>query len=410
MAKTTTTKRAFKIVDLIRERESFEYIDVPKFPVEVEIEVTTSGTLTTPKPAPSAVFDRLEDAARKKLEEYETTITEELTRIEKKIRQLMAQPGEEALKEAEQLTQGTTAMVKKALAAAEPAAEKAVEDRLKKEAQGDDLLTEARVKTAVKVASGVISVSANVAKLVATTGADVTSYLSIAKTMVTLGMELNQQLKGEEKLRKDLKEGVDAFLDTRTSVIMQALKRQNLTDTSGIPKNPRLAIQFIAKGVASAGEEVTKGRNAGDVAREVMDFVVKGIKGKLNDAESGRVAYRNHTVKMRQKVDAVSAKADELTKAMKAARNLKDGVKIGSECMKLKGTVRGLGDGLQSAEGFLDEMQEIMKDGGLDCDDSTVIQKLQRLNVSTILSEGGSLVTNIKGVYSLVSNVAQAVS
>lgn len=69
-----------------------------------------------------------------------------------------------------------------------------------------------------------------------------------------------------------------------------------------------------------------------------------------------------------------------------------------------------LGDGLQNAEGFLDEMEEIMKGGGLDCDDSTVIQKLQKLNVSTILSEGGSLVSNIKDVYSLVSNVSQAVS
>ena len=58
MPKTTTTKRAFKIVDLIRKRESFEYIDVPSFPVEVVIEVTTSGRVTTPKPAPSAVFDQ----------------------------------------------------------------------------------------------------------------------------------------------------------------------------------------------------------------------------------------------------------------------------------------------------------------------------------------------------------------
>jgi len=409
MPKTTTATRSFKIVDLIRNRESFEYIEVPAFPVEVDIEVTTTATLTTPKPAPSAVFDRLEKVARAKLEEYETTITEELVKIEKKIAGLMAQPGEDALKEAEQLTQGTTAMVKKALASAEPAAQKAVEDRLKKEAQGDDLLTEARVKTGIKAVTGVISLSANVAKLVATLGADVTSYLSIAKTLFSLGLEIKQQLKGEEGLRKDLKDGVDAFLDTRTSVIMQALKRQQLTDTSRLPKNPRLAIEFISKGVMAAGEEVTKGRKAGEVAKEVLDFVVKGIKGKLNDAESARVAYRNHTAKMRQKVDSVSAKADELSAAMKAAKNLKDGVKIGASCMTLKGTVRGMADGLSGAEGYLEEMQEIMTGGGLDCDDSTVIQKLKRLNVSTIVSEGGSLCSSIKDVYDLVNNVAAAV-
>jgi hypothetical protein len=188
MPKTAIAKRTFKIVDLIRNRDSFEYIEVPKFPVEINIEVTTTATLTTPKPAPSAVLDRLEKAARDKLDEYETTINEELIKIEKKIKTLMATPTGDALDQAEKLTQGTTVTVKNALASAQGAAEDAVEVRLRKEAQNDDLLTEARVKTGVKVVSGVISVGANVAKLVATLGADVTSYLSIAKTLFKLGL------------------------------------------------------------------------------------------------------------------------------------------------------------------------------------------------------------------------------
>jgi len=308
------------------------------------------------------------------------------------------------------MTQTTTAMVKKALASAEAAADKAVEDRLNKEAQGDDLLTEARVKTAVKVVTGTISVGANVAKLVATLGADVTSYLSIAKTLVGLGLELKQQLKGEEKLRKDLKDGVEAFLDTRTSTIVQALKRQGLTSTSGIPKNPKKAIEFIANGVMAAGQEVTKGRSAKEVATEVMDFVVKGVKGKVNDAESARVAYRNHTVKMRHNVDDVSRNADELEKAMKSAKNLKDRVKIGAECMKLKGKVRGLAGGLRDAETYLGEMQGIMTGGGLECDDSTVIQKLKALDVPTILDGGTEVAGIINDIHSFVSNVAAAVA
>jgi len=410
MPKTATAKRTFKIVDLIRERSTFKYIEVPKFPVEVNIEVTTTATITTPKPAPSAVLDRLEDAARAKLEEYEDIITEECQKIEKKIEDLMEHPTAEAEDQAEKMAQTTTSMVKKALDSAEGAAEKAVEDRLKKEAQGDDLLTEARVKTVVKVVSGTISVGANVAKLVATMGADVTSYLSIAKTLVSLGLELKQQLKGEEKLRKDLKDGVDAFLDTRTSTIVQALKRQGLTSTSGIPKNPKKAIEFIADGVVAAGQEVTKGRTAKEVAGEVMDFVVKNVKGKLNDAESARVAYRNHTVKMRHNVDDISRKADELEKAMKSAKNLKDGVRIGADCMKVKGKVRGLAGGLKDAEGYLTEMQEIMTGGGLECDDSTVIQKLKALDVPTILEGGKEVAGMIDDIHSFVSNVAAAVA
>lgn len=409
MPKTTTAKRSFKIVDLIRERKSFEYIEVPAYPVEVAIEVTTTSALTTPKPAPSAVFDRLEDVARAKLEEYETTITTELVKIEAKIKQLMSQPDAEAMKQALDMISATTATVKKALDSAVPAAETAVEKRLEKEAQGDKLLTEARVKTAVKVASGVISLGANAAKLAATYGADVTSYLSIAKTLLGLGLELKQQLKGEAQLRKDLEDGVKAFLETRESSITQAAVRQKLTVKGAIPKNPVQAVQFIAKGVVAAGEEVSRGRDAGAVAKEVLDFVVKQIKAKLNDVEAARVAYRNHTVKMRQKVDSLSEKADELSAAMKAARNLKDGVKIGAQCMQLKSTVRGMAAALQDAENFLEEMQDVMKAGGMECDDSTVIQKLKKLDVSTILSGGESAAELAKDIYDLVSSVAGAV-
>jgi hypothetical protein len=411
MAKTAVAKRTFKIVDLIRKRDTFQYIVVPKFPVEVIIEVTTSSRIGTPKPAPSAVLDRLEAAARAKLDEYENIITEECAKIEKKIGELIKNPSERPEEdEPEKMAQTATAMVKNALESAQAAANKAVEDRLKKEAQGDNLLTEARVKTAVKVATGAISVGANVAKLVATVGADVTSYLSIAKTLASLGLELKQQLKGEEKLRKDLKEGVEAFLNTRTSTIMQALTRQNLTGTSAIPKNPKKAIEFIVNGVMAAGQEVTKGRSKKEVAQEVVDFVVKEIKGKLNDAESARVAYRNHTVKMRHNVDAVSGKADELEKEMRAAKNLNDGVRVGAECMKLKGKVRGLAGGLKDAETYLGEMQAIMMGGGLECDDSTVLQKLQALDVSTIFSEGTQVADMIYEIHSFVSNVAAAVA
>src|ERR1051325_693621 len=108
MAKTTTAKRVFKVVDLIRARDSFQYIQVPAFPVEVAIEVTTSARLTTPKPAPPAVFHGLEGVARAELERYETIITEELRKIEVKIGKLMAQPGADALQEAEQMTQTAT--------------------------------------------------------------------------------------------------------------------------------------------------------------------------------------------------------------------------------------------------------------------------------------------------------------
>src|SRR5215204_6131168 len=100
---TLSTKKTFKIVDLIRKRDRFEFIEIPKFPVEVTMEVITSALIGKPKPPAPAVFDRLEEAATMELERYESVITEELEKIEEKIRKLIEQPGGEALKQAERM-------------------------------------------------------------------------------------------------------------------------------------------------------------------------------------------------------------------------------------------------------------------------------------------------------------------
>jgi hypothetical protein len=72
--------------------------------------------------------------------------------------------------------------------------------------------------------------------------------------------------------------------------------------------------------------------------------------------------------------------------------------------------VRGLAGGLKDAEIYLGEMQVMMMGGGLECDDSTVLQKLQVLDASTILSEGRQVADIIYEIHSFVSNVAAAVA
>lgn len=408
MAKKTVTTRKFKIVDLIRYKNSNSMIEVPKYPVEVVIEVTTTSKLRKPKEVPSAKMDRLEKAARAELDRYESIITSEIQKFDLKIQGIMATPSPAALKAAQQIAKTASVMVKNALDSAEGAAVAEVEKTLKKEAQGDSLLKEAQVKTGVKVSVSVISIGANVAKLVATAGADVTSYLLIAKTLVTLSLELKQQLKGEQKLRKDLVNGVQAYLSLRESTIVQAAKRQGLTDVSGIDvKHPMNAVKGIAQKVKAAGEEVSKGRDAKTVATTVLNFIIKGVKSAISDVEKARVAYRNHIVKMRHKIDSISAQADKLMKAMRAAKTLKEGVKIGAECMSVKGKVRGLDGKFVDAETLLGEMQELMKGNGLTIDDRTIIQKIKSFDKATILSEGGDLISNIKTVAGFISNVAK---
>ncbi|MCU9849883.1 hypothetical protein OEZ60_17940 [Defluviimonas sp. WL0024] len=411
MAKTTTTKHKFYVVDLIRSKPNLQYIEIPKYRVDVEVEVTTKGTLRTPDPAPSTALKRLEEAGMAELERYEKVIKEEAVKLDAKIATLMQTPGVSAQKEAEKMIQATNASIKNALDSAEGAAQKAIEARLKKEAQGDKLLKEARVKTTLKVSLGVIKIGASVAKLVATSGADVTAYKTIMVQVVKLGVEINQQLKNEATLRKDLYAGIQAYITLRGTVLMQAAERQGITDTKGISvKQPIEAIKKLTAKALAMGSEVTKGKDAKSIAQSLLDATVKGISAKVNDAEKARKAYREHTTKTRQKTDDLGGAADNLMKKARASKTLKEGVKLGAECMSLKRAASELAAKLKEREDFLDEMQALMEGNGMKVDDQTTIDKIKALDKKSIASEASTLIGAIKTVKGLVDNISDAVA
>lgn len=411
MAKTKVTNHKFYVVDLVRKKPKTQYIEIPAYRVDVNIEVTTKALLKTPKPAPSTALKRLETAARDELGRYETVIAAEAKRLDAKVVELMKQPSKAGEAEANKMIETTNSMILKALASAQGAAQKAVEKRLKKEAQGDKLLKEARVKTTVKVGKAIIKVSASVAKLVATAGADVTSYKTIVTETVKMGLELKQQLKNEAKLRKDLDKAVLTFIKLRGSSIRQAIERQGLKDTSGIDfTKPLVAIKGAVKKIQAAGAEVTKGKDPKAILKNIADFTIKSIKSYLADCEKARKAYREHTTKTRHKTDALGGSADKLMKAAKSAKSLKEGVRIGAECMSIKRQATAMGVKLDTREKYLDDMQALMKMNGLEIDDKTTIQKLKALDASTILTEGKGLIDTVKEVKGLVDNVVDAVT
>lgn len=345
------------------------------------------------------------------LERYEKVITEEAVKLDAKVGKLMETPGAAAQKEAEKMIQATNASIKNAMDSAEGAAQKAIEARLKKEAQGDKLLKEARVKTTLKVGLGTIKIAGSVAKLVATSGADVTSYKTIVVEVVKLGMEINQQLKNEAKLRKDLYTGIQAYITLRGTVLMQAAERQGITDTSGISvKKPIEAIKKLTAKALAMGDEVTKGKDAKSIAKNLLDATVKGISAKVNDAEKARKAYREHTTKTRNKTDSLGVSADKLMKKVRASKTLKEGVKLGAECMTLKRAASELAAKLKDREAYLEEMQALMEGNGMKIDDQTTIQKLKELDKKSIASEAATLMGAIKTVKTLVDNVSKAVA
>jgi hypothetical protein len=401
MAKKKVTTRKFYIVDLVRYKPTTKYLVIDPTRVDIQIDVTTTGILSASE-VPSAAMDRLEKAARDALDIYEKTIGSEVERLEKKIQTLVDSGDPKQIAEADKLTQGVNASVKNALASAEGAAMKAVEDRLKKEIQGDKNLKEAQFKLGFKITVGIVRVAGNIGTLVATMGADIHAYYVIAKSCYEVGKEIYEYNKGEEKLRKELDEAIKTFINLRGTTIMQAASRQ-MVDTSGLTiTKPIEAIKEIMGRVQTAGKEILKDRSPKDVLGEVMDFVVKGIKAQLADIEKARTAYRNHTVKTRKKVDDLSTDADKLMKAMKAATNLKDGVKIGAKAMQVKMKVTAMAKKLDEREKYLSEMQDLMKGNGLTIDDRTALQKIKELDVMTMLTEGKDLFDALSEVKDMI--------
>lgn len=392
------TKRQFYIVDLIRKRSEFVNLEVPAIRVNITIEVSAD--------VPKAKMDRLEKAARESLDKTEDIITETLVKHEKQCAVLVSQrKWGEAMTCAKQVDP----LIKKAGELAQTSANKAVEDMKKAEAHGDKLLLEARVKTTVTFIFGGVKIATSVTRIAASHGADVHAWVTLVQDLYKMGKEIQQQLKDEPALKKDLIDGVQAYIELRGTMVMQAAIKQGLTDTSNLPGIPEV-FGVLADRVVAAGKELTKGRAKADIAKDVFTFVFKGVNGDFTKAEKARVAYRNHTIKMRQQVDNVSKQGDKLFAAMKKASTLKEGVKIGAHCMQLRGQATRMQQAQINAVKFLDEQAAVMEQNGLKINDQTVMQKIKALDFGTIFSRGSGIVENVMAIKDLVDAVSAAVA
>ncbi len=410
MAKTTDRTFKFSIVDLVRSKPKLEYIEIPAYKVDVEFTITTTSKFKKPAEAPDIAGKRMRAVGEKELERYEKIIKEESVKLDKKIGVLMKTPGKKAQDEAEKLIQGTNQSIMNALNSAQGAAQVAIAKQLKVEANKDKLLTEARVKTTLKVTKSFIKIGTSVTRAVASSGADVLAYKTIAKEIYNLGKEIQQQRKGEEKLRKDLYEAILKYIKLRGTTIMQAAERQGITDTKGLSiKKPLEAISTLADKALAMGDEVAKGRDKKQIAKEIADFAIKGYSSYQKSAETKRQKYREHTTKTRQKVDSMGQKADKMWKIVKKQKTLEEGVKLGAECMGLKRDASAMAAKLEERQKFLGEMEALMAGNGLKVDDTTIVDKIKKLDKMTVLKEGAAMVTSVKGVYTLVDEISDLV-
>ncbi|SFO84708.1 hypothetical protein SAMN04488056_11421 [Cohaesibacter marisflavi] len=349
----TTTKHKFYIVDLVRNKPKSEFIEVPAFRVDIEFEVTTKGKT----PAPESLLKRLEEDAREVLEGKEAKIKKLAFDAAEEIDGLMkVRPvTQDTARKVQIITAITNKAIRALMASAEAEAKKVAQDRLKKEARNDSNLTEARVKTVVKWGKSLLKISTSVGRLVATSGADVSAYIAIAKALKVLYADFKEQMRDEEKLRKVLDSALTDF--------------------------------------AKHKGELTKKKQEAD--KKLASFASK--------AEKARKDYRNNVTKTRHSTDNLSKAAGKIQAKMKAAATIKEGVKIGAECMKLKGQVRVLATRLDKQETFLDYIEDALKDLGAKVDDKTLLERIKALDRKTIQTEA----KNVKGILKSITSAVE---
>lgn len=389
-----------------------DYINVTPFKCYFDIIVTTKAKIGKPKPIASTKMDRLKDSASAVLDNYEKIITDEVMRLDRKVAALVAKGDKDAQKKAEKMVAETTLSVKNALASVHAAAEDAVEARRKKESKGDKLLLESDIRTGIKIVSGVISLAKDIGALVLTAGTDVAAYIGIASTLKELIPIFTNLAKDEDAKKKDLKKAINAWIKLRQTTIRKAMEDNGLDDIAKMVdlSNPKESIKTIFASLKSAKVQLTEGKSAKQVGTDVLAYIKKKIKSDTKEPEAARKRYRDFITRTRHGIDKMGKTLDKLVAAMKKARNLKDGVKLGAEVMKAKRTMKHLNPELMKKEDWLAGMETLMKSQNLEIDDRTIIDKLKELDKATIkddLTELKGIADNIKDLVDVIKDLAK---
>jgi hypothetical protein len=277
--------------DLIIKKPDSAILDIKATPVDVQAVFTADVGDTAWKKYYVPIID-------KEAQRYQKIIETEASALAKKIAGLKKSGN---LDDAKKMVDSTTASINMALKTLDTQLPSLIQKELDKQAKRDRKLLKARIKVVYKASRIVLSVGASIAKLVGSGGAEVSSYYNIAKQLRDAGMLIQQQAKGEKKLRQDLHKGYKAFLDSAAD------------DSSA-------------------------------------------------SAESALKAYRNHSTKTKNRILSAAKQADGFQVAMKKAKDLKGGVKLGAKTMTAKKEAGRLVEKYNETEAYADEFENCLAD------------------------------------------------
>lgn len=388
------------VVDLFRNKPKLTYLTLPATKVDIEVPLERAK-------ATSEQDKRLRAVSMAVLEDYESLITEEIVKYDTKIGEMVGDLATYSVKDIQHQISSANTAVGSAIRGLSNAIDAAVKKLVDKEGKKLQLLTESRIKTVTKVGKCLISVGAAVAKLVASSGADVTSWKTLATELYALGEECYQQAKSGETLAKDLEKSLNAFIKDRDSGI------------EGTAKKLGIAADVIEKGDAmKTFEQVKKAAknllpadsNPAELAATFLKKVAGVMATSAADVEKARKKVRENTTKLLVKTDKMSGKADELTKKMKASQTLSQGVALGAIAMQAKRGASAMGAKYTERNQWLDTIQSKMQNAGMACEDKTILETIKGMSMTDCVKEGKGAFDACKEVYENIETILKAVT
>lgn len=346
MAKKKHTVK-LTLVDLIRKKPKLNYLALSDFRVELEVEITTKSKI-----APTQE-DRLLEAAEAALKAYEYGISKKAEQLDREVAEMLQKGA--TVSEVIDKVKHSEHHLKSLMETSLIGASAAVLQRWEKEKNLKALRKESNVFLRLKLFKGALAIGRDVTRLVASSGGDVMAYVSILKEVKKIHKEVSRRLRPEATLH---------------GALVSALVTYQKARADGIPPS--------------------------------------ALKTQIKTFNSGRTSYRDHTTGFRMSVDAMSTKAQKLQKVAKAVKDPnqhKLAIKLGAKAMQVKIVAGNMARTLNDRETFLDDIQVQAAADGLNIDDTTVLTKIKKFDVVTIVKQANELKSLGEAIEDLVEEI-----
>lgn len=270
--------------------------------------------------------------------------------------------------------------------------------------------TEWKIKGICTAVIATLKLATNALKLVASHGADVTSYISIVSNCKAIYGVVSDFRKAEEAVIKELEKAITLY--------------QNQTDS--LLKDVKAIYDEYKLDKATAWEKLKAGPSiAADAVQQVKNKITKVLKGSKVAAAAGdpppETARKRYVVEVGKSIKALEDKYKELEKSITAFKNsdITKAVQLWAPLQTMKKAAADALTAMQDRKTYAESAKSRIEALGISTSDVTTLDKLQtfakgvqQFDKDQVVSGAGGVATvagTVKSAYDALDGLVSAV-